>query len=61
MTKGQVEEFAVGYPYPTDYIEILLTKYRFDTVKVKEILCRSYQEVIRNVQDSSALIEFKGD
>ncbi len=50
MTKRQVEKFAVGYPYPTDYVEILLAKYGPDTVKVHEILCKPYTEVIKEVQ-----------
>lgn len=47
MTKKQIEKFAVGYPYPTDYVEVLLRKYDFDTIKVHEILCRSYREVFK--------------
>lgn len=50
MTKGQAEKFAVGYPYPTGYVEILLAKYGSDTAKVHEILCKPYTEVIREVQ-----------
>lgn len=50
MTKGQIERLAVGYPYPTDYVEILLVKHRFNVEKVKEILCKPYQEVIESVQ-----------
>lgn len=50
MTKGQAEKFAVGYPYPTGYVEILLAKYGPDTVKVHKILCKPYAEVIKEVQ-----------
>ena len=50
MTKNQIEKFAVGYPYPTDYVETLLKKYNFDTTKVHEILCSDKAEVIKEVQ-----------
>lgn len=49
MTKGQIEEFAVGYPYPTDYVQILLEKYEFDIVTVHKILCMPYTEVVKEV------------
>lgn len=49
MNKQQIEKFAVGYPYPTDYVEVLLRKYDFDTIKVHEILCKSYREVFMEV------------
>lgn len=52
MTKSQIDKFAVGYPYPTDYIEILLRKYNFDKAKVHEILCKSKDEVVKEVQTS---------
>lgn len=42
MTKSRIEEFAVGYPYPADYVEILLKKY--------EILCGGRNEVINEIQ-----------
>lgn len=50
MTREQIEKFASGYPYPTDYIEILLNKYGFNTVKVDLILCKPYKEVVEEVQ-----------
>lgn len=50
MTKMQVEKFAVGYPYPTDYVEILLKKYNYDVVMVHEILSSDYDKVINEVQ-----------
>ncbi len=55
MTKGQIEKFAVGYPYPTDFVEILLIKYGFDTVKVHEILCKPYMEVVKEVVKTKAV------
>lgn len=50
MTKKQIEKFAVGYPYPTDYVEILLKKYDFHTDKVDCILKSSREEVISEIQ-----------
>lgn len=51
MTKKQIEKFAVGYPYPTDYVEILLKKYDFNKQKVHEILCSSRDIVVKEVQE----------
>ena len=51
MTKGQIKKFAVGYPYPTDYIEILLKKYNFDTEKVNNILCGTKEVVVAEIQN----------
>ena len=48
MTKNQIERFAVGYPYPTDWIEIILKHFDFDTNKAKQILLsesRTYEIV----------------
>ena len=50
MTKRQIEKFAVGYPYPTDYVEILLKKYNYNKSKVHEILCQNREEVMKEVQ-----------
>ena len=50
MTKRQIEKFAVGYPYPTDYVEILLKKYNFDKAKTHEVLCKTKDEVSKEVQ-----------
>ena len=51
MTKRQIEKFAVGYSYPTDYIELLLKKYDFDTEKVHNILCGSRDMVFSEIQN----------
>lgn len=53
MTRKQIEEFAVGYSFPTDYVEIILKKYDFDKERVHQILCKSYDEVVKEVQDYS--------
>lgn len=50
MTQNQVEKFAVGYPYPTDYVEILLKKYNYDVAMVHGILSSDYEKVINEVQ-----------
>lgn len=55
MTHKQIEKFSVGYPYPADYVEILLKKYNYDTEKVHEILCRPYNEVIKEVQNENGV------
>lgn len=39
MSKRQIEKFAVGYPYPTDYVEDILKKCNFDKFKAHNILC----------------------
>ena len=55
MTKQQqIEEYAVGYSYPTDYIEILLRRYNYDTERVHEILLKSYNEVVEEVQNANS-------
>lgn len=41
MTRKQIEKFAVGYPVPTDWVEILLDYYNGDTNKVHLILPNS--------------------
>lgn len=51
MTKRQIEKFAIGYPYPTDYIETFLEKYNFNTEKVHNILCCSREMVISEIQN----------
>lgn len=50
MTKKQIEKFAIGYPYPTDYVEIILRKCNFDEEKTHLILCKDYNEVVEVVQ-----------
>ena len=57
MTKGQIKKFAVGYPYPTDYVEILLKKYNFDTEKVNDILCGSKEVVLAEIQNIMWLLD----
>ena len=51
MTKKQIEKFAVGYPYPTEYVEILLKKYNFNIERVNDILCGSKETVIAEIQN----------
>ena len=41
MTKTEIEKFAVGYPYPTDWVEIVLICFDFDIKKANEILLSS--------------------
>ena len=53
MTNKQIEEFSVGYPYPTNYVEILLKKYNYNIIKTHENLCKPYNEVIKKVQSES--------
>lgn len=48
--KNQVEKMAVGYPYPTEYVSILMEKYNCDVNKVHEILCKSHDEVVKEIQ-----------
>lgn len=50
MTRNQIEKFALGYPYPTDYVEIILRKCGFDKEKVHQILCGSFNDVVKMVQ-----------
>ena len=50
MTKSQIEEFAVGYPYSTDYIEILLISNDYNKEKVHEILIQSQIKVVEEVR-----------
>lgn len=38
MTRKEIEEFATGYIYPTQYIEHLLRKYDYNTEIVNFIL-----------------------
>lgn len=38
MTKGHMEKFAVGYPYPTDWVEKILIYCNFNIQKAEEIL-----------------------
>ena len=51
MIRRQIEKFAVGYPFPTDLVADLLRKYNFDKNKVHEILCKSKESVISEVQN----------
>lgn len=53
MTKRQIEEFAVGYPYPTDYVEVILKKYDFNKDKAHEVLCKPLEEVVIEIQNYS--------
>lgn len=53
MTKRQIEKFVVGYPYPTDYVETVLVKYKFDVLKAHYVLCRPHEEVVREVQTAA--------
>lgn len=51
MTRNQVEKFAVGYPYPTDWVEMVLRHFAFDTDKAEEALLdrnRTYEIVCRS-------------
>lgn len=50
MTKSQIEEFAVGYPYSTDYIEILLISHDYNKEKVHEILIQPQIKVVEEVR-----------
>lgn len=50
MTNNQIDKVAVGYPYPTEYVEILLRKYNFDASVVHNILSKPYDEVVKEVQ-----------
>lgn len=49
--KRQIKKFAIGYTYPTDYVEILLKKYSFDAERVHNILCGSRKLVISEIQN----------
>lgn len=60
MTKEQIERFAVGYPYPTDYVEHLLRNNNFDVEKVHRILCGSGEGAVSKVQcDGERVISTK--
>ena len=50
MTKLEIEKFAVGYPYPTDWIETVLLYFDFDTEKASDVLFSSdkTKDVINN-------------
>lgn len=50
MTRKQIEKFAVGYPYPTDYVETILKKCEFNKKKAHQILCGSFNDVAKMVQ-----------
>lgn len=39
MSKSQIEKYAVGYPYPTDFVETVLEGCNYDKEKAHEILC----------------------
>ena len=43
MTKSQIEKFAVGYPYPTDWVEDVLKECNYDKVKADNILQSKYK------------------
>ena len=38
ISKNEIEKLAVGYPYPTAWVEIVVRKYDYDLEKIKEIL-----------------------
>lgn len=38
MTRSQIEKFAVGYPYPTDVVEIVLKSCDYNQDTAHEIL-----------------------
>lgn len=50
MTREEIEKFAVGYPVPTDWVAALLYEYNYDKNKVHNILCKSRNEIISEVQ-----------
>ncbi|MDF2615396.1 MAG: hypothetical protein K0Q47_51 [Sedimentibacter sp.] len=50
MTRKEIEKFALGHPFPTDYVEILLKKYNYDKGIVRKILCGPSEDVIKEVQ-----------
>lgn len=39
MKKSKIEKFAVGYPYPTEWVEKVLKHCNYDKQKSHEILC----------------------
>ena len=58
MTRNQVEKFAAGYPYPTDWVEMVLRHFAFDTDKAKEALAdrnRTYEIVQKQIQSSPVI------
>jgi len=50
MTINQLEKFILGYPYPTDYVELILKKYNYDIEKENKLLCKPYSKVVNAVQ-----------
>ena len=50
MTRNQIEKFAVGYPVPTDWVEIILKKYNFNKDKAHQVLCKSRDEIAKEIQ-----------
>lgn len=55
MNRNQIGKFAVGYPYPTDWVEMVLRHFAFDTDKAKEALIdsnRTYEIVQKQTQNT---------
>lgn len=50
MTRSEIERFAVGYPYPTDWVEAVLLYFDFDTEKASDVLLSSEKtkDVVNN-------------
>lgn len=50
MQKTEIEKFAVGYPYPTDWVEIVLIYFDYDTEKADKALLNSNiaEDIINN-------------
>ena len=51
MTRNQIEKFAVGYPVPTDWVAVLLEKYKYDKNRVHEILCQNIKDIAAEVRE----------
>ena len=51
MTRTEIGKFAVGYPYPTDWVEAVLLYFNFDTEKASEVLLSSNKtkDIVNNV------------
>lgn len=50
MTKKQIEKFAVGFPYPTNWVDYVLKVTNFDTEIAGEILYNKEktEQIIQN-------------
>ena len=53
VTRGQMEKFAVGYPVPTDWVEMLLDYYNNDINKVHLILLKTKEQIVLEMQKIS--------